>query len=342
MTSLITSTEGPAPATTPDPGRGTSLADKLRKAPPWTGIALLVVAMFVFMSLTNEYFLTYSNLNNVMRGAVVPLLLAIGTTYVITIGMIDLSLASLMALNTVILLSFMDAGIPVPLAVLAVIACSTVLAGIGNGFLIAKFQLFFMVVTLGTMSVFRAIAQLRTDGNSVQLYDREGFDFVVWLGDGSIGPVSVPVALALILLVGSMALMKYTTLGRSLMAVGGNPEAARIAGIPVERVQIAAFALNGAFIGIAGVVMAGRIQAASPAIGNGMELEVIAAVLLGGSSFMGGNSTFVGTFIGVLFVSLLANVLNLMEVQMFWQGMVTGLVLIIAVGIDRMRSRGRT
>lgn len=342
MTSLITPETGAPPVTTPRPPRGASALEKLHKAPPWTGIAVLVVAMFVFMALLNEYFLTYANLNNVMRGAVVPLLLAIGTTYVITIGMIDLSLASLMALNTVILLGFMDAGIPVPFAVLGVVIASALLAGVGNGLLIAKFQLFFMVVTLGTMSVFRAVAQLGTDGNSVQLYDREGFDFVVWLGDGSVGPISVPVALALILLVGSMALMKYTTLGRSLMAVGGNPEAARIAGIPVERVQIAAFALNGLFVGIAAVVMAGRIQAASPTIGTGMELEVIAAVLLGGSSFMGGNSTFVGTFIGVLFVSLLANVLNLLEVQMFWQGMVTGVVLIVAVGIDRMRSRGRT
>ncbi|MFS3129961.1 ABC transporter permease [Nocardioides sp. Bht2] len=341
MTSLLTPT-GSAPQAAPSPARAATAVELLRKAPPWTGIAVLVVAMFVYMSATNEFFLTYANLNNVMRGAVVPLLLAIGTTYVITIGMIDLSLASLMALNTVILLGFMDAGLPVPVAVCAVIACSAVLGGLGNGLFIAKFQMSFMVVTLGTMSVFKAIAQLRTDGNSVQLYDRDGFDFVVWLGDGSVGPISVPVALALILLVGSMLLMKFTTLGRSLLAIGGNPEAARIAGIPVERVQMAAFALNGVFVGIAGVVMAGRIQAASPTIGAGMELEVIAAVLLGGSSFMGGNSTFVGTFIGVLFVSLLANVLNLMEVQMFWQGMVTGLVLIVAVGIDRMRSRGRT
>ncbi len=342
MTSLLTPATGSAPETEQGPARGQSVLEMLRKTPPWTGIAVLVVLMFVFMSASNEFFLTYANLNNVMRGAVVPLLLAIGTTYVITTGMIDLSLASLMALNTVILLGFMDAGLPVPLAVLAVVITSAALSGLVNGLLIAKFQLFFMVVTLGTMSVFRAIAQLRTDGNSVQLYDREGFDFVVWLGDGSIGPVSVPVALALILLVGSMALMKYTTLGRSLLAVGGNPEAARIAGIPVERVQMAAFGLNGVFVGVAAVVMAGRIQAASPTIGTGMELEVIAAVLLGGSSFMGGNSTFVGTFIGVVFVSLLANVLNLMEVQMFWQGMVTGLVLIVAVAIDRMRSRGRT
>ncbi len=342
MTSVLSPAPGVDPEVGPAIGRPTSMGERLRKAPPWIGIAVLVVAMFVFMAATNEYFLTYSNLNNVMRGAVVPLLLAIGTTFVITTGMIDLSLASLMALNTVLLLGFMNAGLPVPLAVLAVMVASAAIGAVANGVLIAKFQLSFMVVTLGTMSVFKAIAQLRTDGNSVQLSGRDGFDFVVWLGDGKVAGVSVPVAMVLLLLVASMLLMKYTTLGRSLLAVGGNPEAARIAGIPVERIQIAAFALNGVFVGLAAVVMAGRIQAASPTIGSGMELEVIAAVLLGGSSMMGGNATFVGTFMGVVFVSLLANVLNLLEVQMFFQGLVTGLVLIVAVGIDRLRSRART
>jgi ribose transport system permease protein len=341
VTSVLNPVPGTAPEVTSAPSRAAHRLELLRKAPPWTGIAVLVVVMFVFMSVTNDSFFTYTNLNNVMRGAVVSLLLAIGTTYVITVGMIDLSLASLMALNTVILLGGIQAGLPVPLAVLVVILASAALGGLVNGLLIAKFQLFFMVVTLGTMSVFRAIAQLKTNGNSVQLSDEKGFGFVAWLGDGTVGSVSVPVVLALLLLVGSMLLMRYTTLGRSLMAVGGNPEAARIAGIPVERVQMAAFALNGFFVGIAALVMAGRIQAASPSIGTGMELEVIAAVLLGGSSFMGGNSTFFGTFVGVVFVSLLANVLNLLEVQMFWQGLVTGVVLIVAVGIDRMRSRGR-
>lgn len=313
-----------------------------RSAPPWTGIGILVFVMFVGMSVGNEYFLDYTNLNNVMRGAVVPLLLAIGTTFVITTGMIDLSLGALLALNTVIMLGFMDAGLPVPLAVVGVLIASAAIGALINGVLIAKCQLFFIVVTLGTMSIFRSVAQLRTDGNSIPLYDRDGFGFVTWLGDGSVAGVSVPVVLALILLIVSAITMKYTTFGRNLLAVGGNAGAARLAGIPVDRVVIVAFGLNGLFIGIAAVVMSGRIQAASPSIGTGLELQVIAAVLLGGSSFMGGSSTFLGTLIGIVFVSLLSNVLNLLEVQMFWQGVVTGVVLIVAVAIDRLRARSRT
>ncbi|GAA0962590.1 ABC transporter permease [Actinocorallia libanotica] len=328
------------PPAGPDPA--SRLRTLLQSAPPWTGIGVLVVVMFVGMSIGNEYFLNYANLNNVLRGAVVPLLLALGTTFVITTGMIDLSLGSLLALDTVLMLGFMNAGLPVPVAVLATLAASALLAGLVNGLLIARFQLFFMVVTLGTMSIFRSVAQLGTDGTSVQLYDRAGFDFVLWLGDGSVGPVSVPVVLAAILLAASVLLMRFTTFGRNLLAVGGNAGAARLAGVPVERVQILAFALNGLFIGVAAVVMAGRIQAASPSIGIGMELSVIAAVLLGGSSFMGGNSTFLGTLIGVVFVSLLDNALNLLQVQTFWQGVVTGAVLIVAVGIDRLRARSRT
>lgn len=334
----------PEPLSAPtfnDPS-GSRARTLLRNAPPWSGIGVLVIVTIIAMAIYDDYFLTYANLNNVMRGAVVPLLLAIGTTFVITTGMIDLSLGSLMALNTVIMLGFMDAGVPVPLAVIAVVIVSAALGGLVNGLLIAKFQLFFMVVTLGTMSVFRSIAQLRTDGNSVQLHDREGFSFVAWLGDGSIGPVSVPVAMAVILLLGSMALMRYTTFGRNLLAVSGNTGAARLAGIPVERIQMIAFGLNGAFIGVAAIVMSGRIEAASPSIGTGIELQVIAAVLLGGSSFMGGRSTFVGTLVGVIFVQILANALNLLDVQMFWQGMVTGVVLIAAVAIDRMRIRSNS
>lgn len=333
--------EATKPSATPPPGlmtgRGTQL---LRAAPPWTGIAILVVAMFIVMSIANDNFLSFVNLNNVLRGAAVPLLLGIGTTFVLTIGMIDLSLGALLALNSVIMLAVLDSGAPIFIAIPAVIVASTLLGGFANGFLIARFQLFFLVVTLGTMSIFRAVAQLWTGGTSVQLYDRPGFGVVAWLGDGQIGFVSVPFAISLVLLVLAILLMRYTTLGRNFMAIGGNPRAARLAGIPVERVQVAAFALNGLFVGIAGVLMTGRIQAASPALGMGLELEVIAAVLLGGSSFLGGNSTFIGTFIGVLFVSLLANMLNLLSVPLFWQGVVTGAVLIIAVAIDRLR-RGR-
>jgi ribose transport system permease protein len=147
----------------------------------------------------------------------------------------------------------------------------------------------------------------------------------------------VPVLLAATCLVLAILVLRYTNFGRALYAVGGNESAARLAGIPVDRVRIAAFAINGALVGLAATIFAGRIQSASPLIGAGIELDVIAAVLLGGTSFVGGSSSMVGTLIGVLFIAVLQNGLNLLGVEVFWQGAVTGIVLILAVWADRVR-----
>lgn len=195
------------------------------------------------------------------------------------------------------------------------------------------------MVTLGSLTIFRSLAQLPTDGLSIQLASRAGFGLIDWLGDGRWGPISIPVLVALLVAAGVVYIMRGTTFGRAVFAVGGNEDAARLAGIKVDRVRIAAFAFNGALVGVAGILFAGRIRAASPLIGVGSELEVIAAVLLGGTSFLGGAGTVVGTLIGVMFIGVLQNGLNLLGVQALWQGLVTGAVLILAVWVDRLRSR---
>jgi ribose transport system permease protein len=155
-----------------------------------------------------------------------------------------------------------------------------------------------------------------------------------------VGSVSVPVTLSLGILVVSILVMRSTTFGRAVFAVGGNEQAARLAGIPVDRVRVGVFAINGVLVGLAAVVFTGRIRAGSPLVGAGIELEVIAAVLLGGTSFLGGAGSMVGTLIGVLFIAVLQNGLNLLGVQALWQGVVTGGVLILAVWVDRVRRPG--
>jgi ribose transport system permease protein len=236
-----------------------------------------------------------------------------------------------------ILAGLMGLGLPIALAVLGTIVAASLLGGAVNGVLVAKARLSFFVVTLGTLALFRSIAEIPTKGLATELSDRSGFGFVEWLGDGEIGPLSVPVLLAATCLVLAILVLRYTNFGRALYAVGGNESAARLAGIPVDRVRIAAFAINGALVGLAAAIFAGRIQSASPLIGTGIELDVIAAVLLGGTSFIGGSSTMVGTLIGVLFIAVLQNGLNLLGVEVFWQGAVTGIVLILAVWADRVR-----
>jgi ribose transport system permease protein len=325
------------PPSVPSASRGEWLRRLAAAAPPWTGVAIVLVAMVVGLSVTQELFLTYVNINNILRGAAITLLLAIGTTFLLTTGMIDLSIGSMLALATMILAGFMGLGVPIALAVLATIVAASLLGGAVNGVLVAKARLSFFVVTLGTLALFRSIAEIPTKGLATELSDRSGFGFVEWLGDGEIGPISVPVLLAAICLVVAILVLRYTNFGRALYAVGGNESAARLAGIPVDRVRIAAFAINGALVGLAATIFAGRIQSASPLIGTGIELNVIAAVLLGGTSFIGGSSSMVGTLIGVLFIAVLQNGLNLLGVEVFWQGAVTGVVLIVAVWADRIR-----
>jgi ribose transport system permease protein len=150
----------------------------------------------------------------------------------------------------------------------------------------------------------------------------------------------VPVAVAVLLLAVAFLLMRLTNFGRQVYAVGGNEHAARLSGISVDRVRIAVFVVNGLLVGVAAVLFTGRIQSGSPLIGAGIELEVVAAVLLGGTSFLGGQSSLLGTTIGVLFIAVLQNGLNLVGVQALWRGVITGVVLILAVWVDRLRRGG--
>jgi ribose transport system permease protein len=294
--------------------------------------------MFIGLALTEDLFLSYTNLNNVLRGMAIPLLMAVGSTILLTTGMIDLSIGSMLALGTMIVAGFLFLGLPGWVAVLGTMVVCGLLGGGLNGLLVAKAKLSFFVVTLGTLALFRSAAQIPTNGLSVQLPDNG--EFVEWLGDGRVGSVSVPVILSLGILVVSILVMRSTTFGRAVFAVGGNEQAARLAGIPVDRVRVGVFAINGVLVGLAAVVFTGRIRAGSPLVGAGIELEVIAAVLLGGTSFLGGAGSMVGTLIGVLFIAVLQNGLNLLGVQALWQGVVTGGVLILAVWVDRVRRPG--
>jgi ribose transport system permease protein len=338
-----------APATSDDAAGATparwptvrlNWADLMARAPTWTGVGVVLCAMVIGLTVTQSLFLTNANLTNVLKGASINLLLAIGMTFLLTTGAVDLSIGSMLALSAMILAGQMTHGVPIVLAVLGTIAAGAVLGGGVNGVLVTKAKLSFFVVTLGTLALFRSLAQIPTQGLSVELYNKKGVRLIETIGDGTVLGVSVPIVLSLGVLVLSMLVLRYTNFGRSVFAVGGNESAARLAGIPVDRVRIAVFAINGALVGLAAVMFAGRIQSASPLIAVGIELEVIAAVLLGGTSFLGGASSMLGTAIGVMFIAVLQNGLNLFGVQALWQGVVTGSVLILAVWVDRIRRPG--
>ncbi|HST67385.1 MAG TPA: ABC transporter permease, partial [Mycobacteriales bacterium] len=281
MTEPATTTDpgSPAPAgsgspRTPEPAGSTPrarLAAAVRDAPPWTGVGLVLVAMVVALASTQELFLTYANLNNIARGLAISLLLAVGATLLLTTGMIDLSIGSMLALCTMVTAGCFTIGLPAWLAVLATVLAGGVLGSV-NGLLVAKAGLSFFVVTLGTMAVYRSAAQLPTTGISVQLSDEPGFALLTRLGDGEVGRVSVPVVISVLALLLMVLVMRRTNFGRQVYAVGGNENAARLAGISVDRVRVAVFAINGLLVGLAAVIFVGRIQSGSPLIGVGIEL----------------------------------------------------------------------
>jgi ABC-type glucose/galactose transport system permease subunit len=178
------------------------------------------------------------------------------------------------------------------------------------------------------------------DCNGIVCFTDVGLSAASWqwnFGDGSVGSVPVPAIVAAIVFLASYAVLRWTIFGRSVYAIGGNPDAARLAGIPVERVTVAVYALSGLLVGLAAVMFTGRIQSATPQVGTGLELQVIAAVLLGGVSFTGGRGSIVGALVGALLLAVINNGLDLVAVSSFWQGVVTGVILIFAVWLDRFR-----
>jgi ribose/xylose/arabinose/galactoside ABC-type transport system permease subunit len=216
-----------------------------------------------------------------------------------------------------------------------------VLAGLGlglvNGLLIGRIGINFFVVTLGTSIIFRSGSLLVTDGNTITLFSNTHFGPASWLGNQNVGAVPVPFIVAMIVFASAYWVLRWTVFGRSVYAIGGNPEAARLTGIPVQRVTVLVYGLCGLLVGLAAVMYTGRIQSATPQVGSGLELEVIAAVLLGGVSFAGGSGSIVGTLVGALLIAFINNGLVLGGVQSFWQGIVTGAILIFAVWLDRFR-----
>jgi ribose transport system permease protein len=310
----------------------------LAALPPWAGIVTATVVLVLVLSASQSLFLTTQNFQTVLAGLSPVLVMAVGTTMLITLGYVDLSIGSLMALSMVVLSGLMATSLPGVVVVLAAILFAGAASGLTAGLLVGRVGLSFFVVTLGLLTIFRSAAQVPTEGVP-RLLGGSGAATVDRLGNGSIGIVPAPFLVAVLVVVVGATLASRTELGNAVRAIGGNEVAARLAGIPVARVKLLVFAFSGLTVGVAALLFAGRSVSADPNAGAGLELAVIAGVLLGGSSFQGGSATYLGTFFGVLFVAVVQNGLDLYGVDAFWQGTVTGAVLIAAVGLELLRKR---
>ena len=212
--------------------------------------------------------------------------------------------------------------------------------GLANGILIGVARISFFVVTLGTLSIYASIALLTTSGDTISLYDKESYATSGSLANGNVFGVPRALVLCGVLYVIGAAVLRYTRFGRSVYAVGSNPEAARLAGVKVVLVLVSVYAISGLCAGIGAVVQTGRLAAAAPQVDPTLMLTVVAAVLIGGTAYTGGEGGLLGTVIGVLFLGVVQNGLTLSSVSAFWQGTVSGLILIVAVGLGVLREHG--
>jgi ribose transport system permease protein len=316
---------------TSEPKRHRLVAFNVRDA----GTLFGLVAIAAVFSILAPDFLTPHNIINILQQSSINACVAIGMTLVIISGGIDLSVGPTAALSAVLTAMLMTSGIPLPISLLAGLAIGLA-CGFVNGALISYAGLQPFIVTLGTLSLYRALALIVTGGNPI-LGLPNGFRN---LFNSDIGIVPVPVIIVAVLAALGWLLLRKAPIGEYILAVGGNEEAARVAGVPIARTKITTYMLSGALAFIAGIILIGRLGAAEPVLGNLWELDAIAASAIGGASLMGGKGSIVGTLLGALVLGAMRNGLTLMDVQAFYQLLATGIIIIAAMLVDRF-TRGR-
>ncbi|MEM5315037.1 ribose ABC transporter permease [Paraburkholderia sp. JHI869] len=300
----------------------------LQKLGPF--VALLIIS--VALSIVSRDFLTLDNLLNVMRQASINALIAFGMTLVILLGGIDLSAGSVLALSSVIIATLLSAGTPAIFATLAGLAAGG-LMGFANGLVISKGRVAPFIATLGSMTVLRGLALVVSNGSPISSFNS---DFFSLLGGGYVARlVPIPVVLMLVMFGVFWVLLRKTVFGRHIYATGGNAESAKLSGVKVDRIQLWVYTIAGVMSALAGVVLTSRLNSAQPTAGTGYELDAIAAVVLGGTSLTGGRGWIFGTLVGALLIGVLNNGLNLLDVSSFYQQVIKGIVILLAVLIDR-------
>jgi ribose transport system permease protein len=301
-------------------------------------IALLVLCLV--LSIASPYFFTLRNIFNVLQGMSTIGIMAIGMTIVLIAGGLDLSVGSVLAVGAVLTARLMTFnGVNPWLSVVAGLLAGVAIGAV-NGLLVTRAKIVPFIVTLSTLGIARGLAFVLATGagtvaSNVPMRDAG----VAYLGAGYVGPVPVPVLIMLALVVLSAVLLGNTVIGRQIYAVGSNARAARLSGISVERVQLITYVVCGGLAALAGVITTGLLATASTNLGQGVELDVIAAAVIGGTSLNGGEGSVVGTLIGAAIMAVVRNAFVLLGLPMHLQVMIIGVVILLAVGFDRRRRR---
>lgn len=290
------------------------------------GLLISFLLLCLVLSLLSDRFLTVGNLTNVLRQSTINLIIAVGMTYVILTAGIDLSVGAVLALSTVVTADLLQRGIPMIPTVLLGLTLGGVL-GMASGLLISRVKVPPFVATLGMMTVARGLALTYTQGRPITGMP-DAFRFI---GTGYLGPIPMPIIVAGITFLAGYLLLTRTRMGMNIYALGNNPVAAHYTGIATNNYITFVYVLAGSLAALAGMILVARLDSAQPTAGISFEFDAIAAVVVGGTSFAGGEGSLLGTLLGVLVISVLSNGLNLLNVSSFYQPVVTGVVIALAL-----------
>lgn len=309
-----------------------SLMDKelLNKLRPLLGLLILSV----IVSVLSPRFLTTANLLNVFRQTSINAIIAAGMTFVILTAGIDLSVGSTLAFSSAVAAGMLASGTNIIVAIISSVLIGG-LAGVFNGIVITKGKVQPFIATLSTMILLRGATLVYTSGRPIAVTGQDISPIFRWIGTGNIFSIPVPIIIMALSYLVCFYILSQTKFGRYIYAVGGNEEASRLSGINTDKVKILAYGISGVLSAIAGIIVMSRLSSAQPTAGDGYELDAIAAVVLGGTSLVGGQGTIIGTVIGALIIGILNNALNLMDVQSYYQMIAKALVILIAVLLDK-------
>lgn len=309
----------------------TGLGTRIRQS----DILVLVIALVVLcvvVAILMPLFATQKNIMNTLRQISLTAICGFGLTMIILTGEIDLSVGSCQAVAGITSVYTLNSTGSIILAILAALVSGVIIGGI-NGLLVTKGKLNSLIATLGTMAIWRGVSMIVTGAVSIQS-SVEGFQE---LATGFVGPIPNAVIIAAVLFVAIYYLLNHTTFGRYIYAIGGNKDASRLSGLPVDRIKLTVYVISGVLTMLSGVLLASRMASAQPTAGTGFEMVVIASVILGGVSLSGGVGSIGGALVGMLILGVLTNGLTLLDVSSFWQEVSRGLVIIIAVFLDGIR-----
>jgi ribose transport system permease protein len=294
---------------------------------------IALIFLIIVVSFLNPNFFTVDNILNILRQTSVNAIIAVGMTLVILTAGIDLSVGSVLALCGAFAASLIAMEVPVLIAVPTALLAGAALGAI-SGIIIAKGKVQAFIATLVTMTLLRGVTMVYTDGRPISTGFTDTADAFAWFGTGYALGIPVPVWIMVVVFASVWYLLNHTRFGRYVYALGGNESATRLSGINVDKVKVGVYAICGLLAALAGIIVTSRLSSAQPTAGMGYELDTIAAVVLGGTSLMGGKGRIMGTLIGALIIGFLNNALNLLDVSSYYQMIAKAVVILLAVLVD--------